>query len=374
MDMCFRPRPRSLLASLLTALSLTAAGCHRGTLHNAASLPLEFMAPRVSSLRDVDFSRMARSVSNNNLLYPGDVVELSVATGLEDEQAPRWKIRVAENGTVNVPLVGSVPVAGLELTQAEQAIRAESIRRGKFVDPHVSLIMDKRNAHRVTVVGAVEKPGTYQLPSSSSDVLAALVSAGGLRDDAGTIIEIKHPPGPMWAGQPAAGTGAGSPSHLPAGLAGWRGGGPFALPPRTVRVDLEQVGEGAMEDLHLEDGSTMMVMRRPQRYVHVIGLVKQADQFEMPEDQELRLLDALALAGGRTLELADKVHVIRTVPGQLEPVVIEASVRDAKSDGASNIRLASGDVVSVEETPVTFVVGTIREFVRFGFSSAIPGL
>jgi hypothetical protein len=36
--------------------------------------------------------------------------------------------------------------------------------------------------------------------------------------------------------------------------------------------------------------------------------------------------------------------------------------------------LAPGDVVSVEETPLTFTVGTIQSFVRFGFSSAIPGL
>jgi hypothetical protein len=35
--------------------------------------------------------------------------------------------------------------------------------------------------------------------------------------------------------------------------------------------------------------------------------------------------------------------------------------------------LAAGDVVSIEETPLTFTVGTIQSFVRFGFTSAIPG-
>jgi polysaccharide biosynthesis/export protein len=57
-----------------------------------------------------------------------------------------------------------------------------------------------------------------------------------------------------------------------------------------------------------------------------------------------------------------------------EPVVIECSIRAAKRGGNANLVLAPGDVVSVEETPLTFTVGTIQNFVRFGFSSAIPGI
>ena len=81
----------------------------------------------------------------------------------------------------------------------------------------------------------------------------------------------------------------------------------------------------------------------------------------------------IAMARGLKFEIADKVHVIRNLDTQTEPVVIEASIKRAKRDGVSNIRLTAGDVVSVEETPTTLVVGTIRDFVRFGFSSAIPG-
>jgi len=125
--------------------------------------------------------------------------------------------------------------------------------------------------------------------------------------------------------------------------------------------------------LHVEDGSTVMVMKRPKRFVHIIGLVNKPDQIEMPVDQEFRLLDAIAKGNGRKLEVADKVRVIRNVSGRTEPVIIEASIRAAKTDATSNFRLAPGDVVSVEETPTTFVIGTVRDFVRFGFSSAIPG-
>jgi polysaccharide export outer membrane protein len=197
--------------------------------------------------------------------------------------------------------------------------------------------------------------------------MAAISQAEGLTADADTVIEIRHPPAPLMA--------AGDPNGGAAAFASFRPGEAYPPPSaRTLRIDLEQASLSGQADMHLEDGSTVMVMQRPKRYIHVMGLVRAADQFEMPPDHELRVLDAIALANGRTLELADKVRVIRTVPNHPEPIVIEVSVRDAKLNTASNIRLAPGDVVSVEETPVTFVVGTIREFIRFGFSAAIPGL
>jgi len=356
-----------LLATACMALALAhGTGCQHSQLHSASSLPPEFIAPRLSTLQNVDLSRLARTTGNNAVVYPGDVVEITIATGVETDKPLSTKVRVSEEGIANVPLIGAVPIAGMEFNQAEQLIRAESIRRGQFVDPNVSVLLDSRKSNRVTVVGAVEKPGTYELPSSSSDVLGAIVQAGGLTKDAGTIIELRHPPTvSRVAAQPLA-----SPDGTTV-LASYPQTTPQILPARTERIDLERAQGG--ENLVVEDGATVMVMKQPKRYIHVIGLVKKADQFEMPEEQELRLLDAIALAGGRTLEIADKVHVIRQIPNRAEPVVIEASIREAKQDGPANIRLAAGDVVSVEETAVTFLVGTVREFVRFGFTSAIPG-
>jgi polysaccharide export outer membrane protein len=92
----------------------------------------------------------------------------------------------------------------------------------------------------------------------------------------------------------------------------------------------------------------------------------------MPPDREVHLLDAIAMAGGRTMEFADKVYVMRQLPGESEPIMIQASIRQAKSDGEANIALAAGDVVSVEETPLTFTMETIGRVIRFGFSSAVP--
>jgi polysaccharide export outer membrane protein len=356
--------PLARIALMMLAVSLS-IGCATGKLYDASNLPPQFMAPRATNLENVDFSQLSRTVGDTELLYSGDVVEVTIATGLEVEIIPSWKLRIGENGAVDVPLVGSVQIAGMSLTQAERTIRDESIRRGKFVAPNVSLFLEKRRSNRITVVGAVKEPGTYEIPITSSDVLSALVAAGGLTERAGTIIEVRHPPTTISLDNVPPGTQA--------DLAGYRRDRRRYLPPRTVRIDLEQPSNAQSSDLHLQDGSTVMVMKQPRKFFHVIGLVKKADQFEMPEGQDLRLLGGLALAGGRTLSIADKVHVIRQVPGREEPVVIKASVARAKRDKSSNIRLQAGDVISVEETPATFFVGTIREFIRVGFSSTIPG-
>ena len=106
-----------------------------------------------------------------------------------------------------------------------------------------------------------------------------------------------------------------------------------------------------------------------RRTVQVLGLVKRPDRFEYPDDPELRLLDALDLAGGRTMEIADSVKIIRQVPGEPRPIVILASVRYAKQGGEDNLALIPGDVVSVEETPLTFTVDTVRSLLRFGVTT-----
>jgi polysaccharide export outer membrane protein len=71
--------------------------------------------------------------------------------------------------------------------------------------------------------------------------------------------------------------------------------------------------------------------------------------------------------------VADKVTIIRNNPYGPEPIMIAASIREAKRNPAANLSLAPGDLITVEETPTTFVVDAMRNLLRFGFSAGIPG-
>jgi protein involved in polysaccharide export with SLBB domain len=56
--------------------------------------------------------------------------------------------------------------------------------------------------------------------------------------------------------------------------------------------------------------------------------------------------------------------VIRRLPDEPEPAVIQVSLNSAKLNGAENLRLAPGDVVSVEATALTSIVDTMTTVVR----------
>jgi polysaccharide export outer membrane protein len=255
-----------------------------------------------------------------------------------------------------VPLVGSVRIAGLPLTDVEQVIRRQSISRQVYRDPLVSVLLKDRKTIQVSVIGAVEKPGTYSLAAVNSDLLSALTAAGGLSEDASTIVEIR------------------GVADAQSTLVSYGGARQTVAQTKSVRVDLVPDEQGLGPDYRIDDGSIVMVRERTPATIQVIGLVRKPDQFEIPVGREVRLLDAIAMAGGRTLQIADRVHVIRNLEDIENPIVIEASMREAKRGGAANLLLAAGDVVSVEETPVTFTVGTIQSFVRFGFTAAVPGI
>ena len=114
-----------------------------------------------------------------------------------------------------------------------------------------------------------------------------------------------------------------------------------------------------------------MVLPRDKETIHVSGLVTAPGQFELPHDQDVHLLDAIAMAGGLRSPVADKVLIIRRLSNDVEPVIIRASLMQAKKNGAENLRIATGDTVTVERTPATVVVDSFNQLFRMsiGLSS-----
>ena len=347
-----------LLCVIVCGLSTT--GCQqRG--YVPSSLPAAYTAPPTRHAQQLHLSSLGRLSVDGERIEPGDTLLISITTGLETEKPHPHRLRVNSDGRINLPLVGEVPVAGLRLSAADVAVRQASIERNIYRAPLVSVQREGRETISVSVTGEVTSPGKYKIPVNARELVSALVAAKGLTEKADTIVEIRHPPQ----------LPPNSAAALATVQASFAQSTPAMLGPRTLRIDLLSAAENGSGDLHLEDGSIVTVLKRPVRAVYVTGLVKENNEYPMSSERDFRLLDALTLAGGRTLEIADKVHVIRKVPDHPEPIVIRCSVRAAKKDGVDNLLLAPGDIVSVEETPTTFVLETVRSFVRFGFSSAV---
>ena len=358
---------------LAGALLLTAVGCQRG-FYDASTLPLGMKAYPVVDIHSLDLGTLASATATSQRIHAGDTLNMTVVTGAESRKPETWPLRVSEDGSVDVPLVGKIQLAGLDLQAAQDVVRNASVERGVYRQPTVAIAVDERQTNRVTVIGAVEEPGDYDLPIANCNLLSALSVAGGLAADAERYIEIRQPPSPRSLPNQPGGPEFAGPANFQQ-VAYNSPLEPIAQPAATVqqiRVDLVTATQTpASHGYNLRDGSVIMVRKRPPRYIHVLGLVNHPDQFNLPPNQNVRLLDALAMAGGRKLSIANRVLVVRQVPGSSEPALIELSITDAKEDSDSNLLLTDGDVVSVEETPFTMMVGAVTQFVRFGVNGSL---
>ncbi|MGI9457950.1 MAG: SLBB domain-containing protein, partial [Aeoliella sp.] len=344
------------LRRMVFVMFVLTAGC-RSAHYRAQSLPQELLAPAARGATSMNLARLSGAAGGTSELVAGDLLHLTLLSGIEEGEIVPKPARVADDGSINVPLVGVVNVTGLDEQQAAEQIRAASIERGIYRNPQVTVKVAQRAVNYVTVLGAVAEPGTHPLPRGASNMVAAIAAAGGFTDEAGTEVEVLRQPPRYMADNT-------EQSVSPVQLASFTPP-PLAQPAaRTERIDLAMASAGARSDLRLGDQDVVMVHPADKRVIHVAGLVRQPNQFEMPKDQALHVLDAIAMAGGKSSPVADKVYVIRRIDEKAEPKLIQLSLSKAKTDGVENLRLAPGDMVSVEATIVTGVVDTLSNVFR----------
>ena len=104
---------------------------------------------------------------------PNDLLEIDVYGVTELKRT----VRVNSTGLVSLPLIGTIKVAGLTAQEAEAAIAA---RYGEkyLQDPQISVFIKEFTTQRVTIEGAVAKPGIYPLTGQIT-LLRAMALAGG---------------------------------------------------------------------------------------------------------------------------------------------------------------------------------------------------
>jgi polysaccharide export outer membrane protein len=115
--------------------------------------------------------------TQNYLIQSNDEVELRVFQ--EDDMTT--KARIGNDGTMNIPLIGRVRVAGKSTEDAAEYVRNELIRQRYFVNPQVTVSISSYNKKRFTVSGQVTKSGQYEMPDNqaSVDLVTAVSMAGG---------------------------------------------------------------------------------------------------------------------------------------------------------------------------------------------------
>lgn len=100
--------------------------------------------------------------------------------------------RIDARGMINLPLIQEIPVGGLTVTEAQEAIQ-KAYREGRFLRaPQVTVSVEEYAPREVSIQGQIRNPGRYQLPNESTYTLSELVTkAGGISDiGKGTAVNV----------------------------------------------------------------------------------------------------------------------------------------------------------------------------------------
>lgn len=124
---------------------------------------------------------MAQSVppvqDKQYVLRFGDTLNLKV---VENEKLAVDNQPIRPDGRISLPLIGEIQAGGLTLPQLTE--RVSKLYGKFFVDPHVVINVARFRPLDINVVGQVNKPGTYQVPTSVR-LLHAIALGGGFTND-----------------------------------------------------------------------------------------------------------------------------------------------------------------------------------------------
>jgi protein involved in polysaccharide export with SLBB domain len=97
--------------------------------------------------------------SEKTVIGPGDIFTMQIVT---EKDLPA-EYQVASDGTVDLPYIQTVQVAGLEPQEIARVIRQKLIEKQMLTDPIVVVQVKEYKTRSVILLGQVAKPGSFPL-------------------------------------------------------------------------------------------------------------------------------------------------------------------------------------------------------------------
>jgi polysaccharide biosynthesis/export protein len=261
----------------------------------------------------------------NYLVGPEDVLSLTVF------DVPELKdvlVRVANDGTISLPLLGRVKAAGLTTEQLRHELE-EKWGENYLQDPQVTIFIKQFRAKPVSVIGAVEKPGLYPLTAPRT-LIEVLSMAGGLgKKTTGS------------AGRTAYVTRTGGFGNLKLT------NGMRLVAPDKLEVDIHRLLFSQDDTLNIPIKPLDVISVTKAPVVYVVGEVKKAGGFILEDREKITVLQALAMAEGLYGNPSKKnARIIRSEPdGSSKEVPVDlGKILKGKSP---DVEMAANDILFV---------------------------
>jgi len=274
---------------------------------------------------------------------PNDLLAITVLDAPDLSQPAR----VAADGEISIPLLGTVKAAGLTPRELELVLQA-LLRRTYMKDPNVSVTVTEMQSHSVSVLGAVKNPGAFQIRGTKT-LLEMLSMAGGLAPEAGDAVLVMRGASAEFVRDnnprvqnvkatevpTAEGRGAEVSSADKTGSEG------------TIEVSLKRLLDSGDPQYNIPIYPGDIVKVKAAGIVYVVGDVNRPGGFPVQDNEHITVLQAIALGAGTAPNAAkDRATIIRVAQNG-EQIELPVHLDKILSGKAPDFPLRPKDVLFV---------------------------
>ncbi|MCE5244726.1 MAG: polysaccharide biosynthesis/export family protein [Syntrophobacteraceae bacterium] len=274
---------------------------------------LEYNSKLFASLKD-------QPKADDYVLREGDLLQVTVYG--ENDLAGEG--RIGAEGTITLPLIGVLNVRGLSAREAEHRIQ-QAYEKKYLRDPRVRIFVKEQQGSKITLLGQLNKPGTYDYYSTQR-LMYVLSMGGGLSEKAGQVVQVSR--------------SSGNPDQ-----------------PNTYFIDLDRMinkGESAL-NMEIQGGDVVYV---PQAgTVYIDGAVKNRGTY--PIKTNMTIQEAIVAAGGLRAAKKDGVKLAR-LKGNGDREVMQFNIDDIQQGQSGKLPLRDHDIIFVESNKLEAFLYSIR--------------
>jgi polysaccharide export outer membrane protein len=246
----------------------------------------------------------------------------------EAEELNGKALRVEGNGSVTLPLVGTLQAAGLTASQLSAEI---SKRLGKYyVKPNVVVSVTEYRSQPVSVIGAVNSPCVHQVQGRKT-LVEMLSLAGGPREDAGPKVVV---------------TRRAEFGMIPVEGAVMDPSGEFS----TAEIDLNAVVSSQRPQDNIAVKPNDVVAVQKGRLVYVVGEVNRPGGFVLTNRDGMSVLQALSMAGGMKGTASAKSAAIIHKDEENPTERTKVNLSDLLSGKTTDVEMMPDDILYIPDS------------------------